>query len=172
MPAGVFCALLVTSERTRMSVVFGRSEFACCKLVVGQHTGMYAVQQAISKRLTETLFLKALILIQLFLGCVSSFLYVLGIFAVYFLFNAAYTALEKTLFIDLPTNGYKDNAHYGFSKYSNEPFVGLMANAPSFPGTFASLRFIFSHAIYYLPLFCFCGMDAGKTYKLKGGEKV
>ena len=115
---------------------------------------------------------KALILIQLFLGCISSFLYVLGIFAVYFLFNTAYTALEQTLFIDLPTNGYKDNAHYGFSKYSNEPFAGLMANAPSFPGTFASLRFIFSHAIYYLPLFCFCDMGAGKIDKLKGGEKV
>ena len=51
MPAGIFCALLVTSERTRMSVVFGRSESAVSKLVVEQHTGRYAIQQAISKRL-------------------------------------------------------------------------------------------------------------------------
>jgi hypothetical protein len=86
VPAGVFCTLLVISERTRMSVVFGRSEFAASKLVVGQHTGRYAVQQALSKRLTEPLFSKALDIVHLFLGFISSFLYIFDVFAVYFSF--------------------------------------------------------------------------------------
>ena len=51
---------------------------------VGQHTGRYAVQQAISKRLTETPFSKALDIIHLFLGFISSFLYIFDVFAVYF----------------------------------------------------------------------------------------
>ena len=96
VPAGVFCTLLVISEQTRMSVVFGRSEFAASKLVVGQHTGRYAVQQAISKRLKELLFSKALDIVHLFLGFISSFLYIFDVFAVYFSVIRVTQILTKT----------------------------------------------------------------------------
>ena len=75
---------------------FVRSEFVASKLVVGQHTGRYAVQQAISKRLTETLFSKALDIVHLFLGFISSFLYIFDVFAVYFSFIRVTQILTKT----------------------------------------------------------------------------
>ena len=138
----------------------------------GVFCALLASASPISKRLTETLFLKALDILN-------------GIYFSPEHSRRIRTATDgggsqqqrcfyaaKTLFIGFHTNCCGNIIHYRFSECRNERLAGITVSSPALDDRLAFLQFIFSRAIYYLLSVCFCGMDAGKTYKLKGGEKV